>query len=119
MSAAFRKLLRSPLSESDKQMRNDLLTIFMQLARECPAAAFIETKFLADLIKFGCSQSSRHLTNASADFEFIQMLLTCVTILTEDSGSLRAISETNFMEFLLLPVQKLDETVRQSFFILR
>ena len=43
------------------------------------------------------------------DFEFIQMLLTCVVIISDDGAALRLIRNTKVLSYLLLPVQKLDE----------
>jgi len=53
MHCAFVKLMKSSISTSDKQMRNDLLILFIHLARANPSAPFVETNFLTDIIEFG------------------------------------------------------------------
>ena len=53
MHSAFLKLMKTGVSTADKQLRNDLLVLFIHLARHNPSAPFVETNFLRDIIKFG------------------------------------------------------------------
>jgi len=108
MHGAFAKLMKSSISVNEKQLRNDLLVLFIQLAQSNASAPFVETRFLADIISFGCS-NERNLTNSPLDFEFIQMLLTCLVIISADGAALRLIRQSDVVPYLLLPVQKLDE----------
>merc|ERR1719228_2343322 len=86
----------------------NLLVLFIQLAQSNASAPFVETRFLADIISFGYS-NERNLTNSPLDFEFIQMLLTCLVIISADGAALRLIRQSDVVPYLLLPVQKLDE----------
>jgi hypothetical protein len=108
IQAALLKLMRNCHSKNCKETRNDLLVLITQIARHNPSAPFVETSFLGEVISFGCS-NQRNLTNSELDFEFLRMLLTCTVLLTEDGASLRFIKQTQLLNYLLLPVQKLDE----------
>ena len=95
-------------SKSEKETRNDLLVLITQIAQYNPSAPFVETSFLSEIIKFGCS-NERNLTNSELDFEFLRMLLTCASILTEDGAALRYLQDGPLLKYLMLPVQRLDE----------
>ena len=100
--------MKNSNSKNCKQTRNDLIVLITQIARLNPSAPFVETSFLGEVISFGCS-NQRNLTNSELDFEFLRMLLTCSVILAEDGASLRFIKQTQLLNYLMLPVQKLDE----------
>ena len=57
MHCAFNKLMKSSTSIADKEIRNDLLVLFIHLAKSNPAAPFVETNFLSDIIEFGYVKS--------------------------------------------------------------
>ena len=106
--------MHSAHSKAERETRNDMLVLLTQLARFNPRAPFVESAFLSELISFGCS-GDRSLTNSELDFEFLRMLLTCAVILAEgDGAALRHVKETQLLDYLLLPVQQLDEQKRES-----
>ena len=74
----------------------------------------METTFLQEIITFGCS-GERNLTNSEVDFEFLRMLLTCAVILAEgDSAALRHVKSTSLLDYLLLPVQQLEQSKKET-----
>jgi len=108
INSAFMRLMKESHSKSEKETRNDLLVLITQIAQYNPSAPFVETSFLSEIIKFGCS-NERNLTNSELDFEFLRMLLTCASILTEDGAALRYLQDGPLLKYLMLPVQRLDE----------
>jgi len=114
LNAVFERIMKSAHSKAEKETRNDLLVLMTQLARHNPSAPFVETSFLREIISFGCS-GERNLTNSEVDFEFLRMLLTCAVILAEgDGAALRHVKATKLLDYLLLPVQQLEERKKET-----
>ena len=114
LNMVFEKMMKHAHSKAEKETRNDLLVLLTQLARHNPKAPFVETSFLNEIISFGCS-GDRNLTNSEVDFEFLRMLLTCAVILAEgDSAALRYVKSTSLLDYLLLPVQQLEQAKKET-----
>ncbi|KAF0303314.1 Cilia- and flagella-associated protein 69 [Amphibalanus amphitrite] len=115
LRAALHHQLRSVQSVVNRQLRNDILTLSVSVARLCPPVPLVETGLAADLLHLAVHtelKSERspfsylQLLTSSEDFEMKKLLLVLPALLLRTTVTISMLSEHQVMLSLLMLISR-------------